>query len=282
MMKKALKLVVGVIMAICVGVITGSAVYAAETSESVDISIERGCELYQSFLDITAIMKSDSSWDELMKSYENGGENKGFYDEAFVDSVADATISQYEELSAYDTFIYAVTYLKMAKSLDQQVFNYYIEMGAEGVETQVNLYTNHWKGNDCEIIKVAYQRLVEWQFAYIRENGYPYNFVTNKSYAEETGLVTEPSKEVSEESKEIADEGIITEEKIEHIQESADAMKDVVSEETQEVAQDTKEEASAEEPASEKSNVVLPVILVVILAGAAYTIFQVSKKKKNK
>ena len=102
----------------------------------------------------------------------------------------------------------------MAGSNGGAVFEHYVQDIKSGVEDYCDLRCAAWKGNNADEVKAAFRDLVEWQFAYIRENGYPYNFITGKSYAEEMGLSTE---EVKESPKESTNEAGLTDEEVEDI-----------------------------------------------------------------
>lgn len=280
-MKKILGAMACAVLAVVMVLSTGITAYATEDG-SVDTSIERGQEIYQNFLDTTAFIESDSTWEKTLKLYDNDGSQKESYDDFYLETVAEATEEKYDELSPYNAYIYIESYIKMAGSNGRAVFENYVQDIKSGVEDYCDLRCAAWKGNNVDEVKAAFRDLVEWQFAYIRENGYPYNFITGKSYAEEMGLSTE---EVKESPKESTNEAGLTDEEVEDIlselsDEEIEELKEAFAEESD---KDSKKENGADAGTQATGVAVAPLIIVVLLVAvvAAVVIVVMNNKKKG-
>lgn len=281
-MKKILGAMACAVLAVVMVLSTGNIAYATEKG-SVDTSIERGQEIYQNFLDTTAFIESDSTWTQVLQQYEKEGVMKVFFRNNHGELI-DSTEIPYEELSPYKTFICIETYMQFAGVISTKVgVAKYIENTTNNVGRYMNIYAALWDdGNNSDEVKAAFRDLVEWQFAYIRENGYPYNFITGKSYAEEMGLSTE---EVKESPKESTNEAGLTDEEVEDIlselsDEEIEELKEAFAEES---GKDSKKETGADAGAQATGVAVAPLIIVVLLVAvvAAVVIVVMNNKKKN-
>jgi len=203
----------------------------------------------------------------------------------YLNTVAGATEEKYDGLSPYDAFVYIETYIKMAGSKEGAVFEHYVQTVKSGVEDYCKLRCAAWKGNNVDEVKAAFRDLVEWQFAYIREKGYPYNFITGKSYAEEMGLATE---EATDSSKETTNEAGLTDEEVEDIlsELSEEEIKEIKEEFAEESDKDFETEIGASgEDSSDQTTIgveVSPLIILVLLVVVVVVVILYNKKKGEK
>jgi len=276
-MKRIISFVLG--MLIVLGMISvNMPVYA---TEMVDTSIEKGQEIYQNFLDTTAFMETDSTWENFMKSYANDGSEKKNMKVFYLETVADATDETYAELSSYETYIYIETYVRIAGMVGNRLFDTYIQNKKGGVPQYIDDFCAIWSGNNIEEVKEAFASLLEWQFAYFRENNYPYNFITGKSYAEETGLlpVEEENQDSGTVDKEVQEELGLTDEEVKEIE---DALTEEEIKEIKGATDKSKEEADKVEASAEEGSKWWLVIPVVLILGLAFLVMKyVSKKKES-
>lgn len=190
-MKKFLGILAGLIVA--VGVFSVCApVYAAE---EVDASVENGKKIFQNFLDTTAFIENDETWQDYLEGQygKDSGIMRPAFRNAYLKKLVGTKQEDYDMLSAYEAFIYGESYLVYVSMADPAGI-----ISHSTPESHAYTATLLWSGTNAEEVKDAYIELTRWQYAYIAKNGYPYNLVTGKSYAEESGMVSvETEKEAS-------------------------------------------------------------------------------------
>lgn len=138
--------------------------------------------IYQELLDNVSFIATDPTWDNIMNI-------KGV-----TQLVYDATIPEgegkipFEELSDFDRLIYELTYCCFAPLKTSNGKSW--EAAKENQETLAYYtYGNFLNfmpdtGNNREAVNTAFQKLWDWQYAYILEHDEPFNFIANCSYTD--------------------------------------------------------------------------------------------------
>lgn len=166
-------------------------------------SVEGAEEVYKNFLDATEIMKTDSSWQATIDLYKKiVGQT---YKNTYLDTVKGATEETWNALSGYDIFVYIESYLRYSSMVTAESDVNYFERGEDGIKALEKNVTPNLNGVDSEKIIEAYDAIVRWQANYWNQYNFPYNFITRKSYADETGIST---VEETEETTEFTDKEI--------------------------------------------------------------------------
>ena len=139
-------------------------------------------EVYQELLDSVSFIATDPTWSNIMNI-------KGV-----TQLVYDATIPErdgkipFEELSDFDRLIYELTYCCFAplKSANGKSWE-------TAKTSQENLAYHTYgsflafmpdMGNNREAVNAAFQKLWDWQYAYILEHDEPYDFVDQCTYSD--------------------------------------------------------------------------------------------------
>lgn len=243
-----------------------------ETGNNVSISgrgedITGADEVYQNFLDKTAILTTDKSWDYVLNTL-HGTLSRLAMKTLYLDNVKGATEEQWNNMSAYEIFVYTETYLRFANMVGSATnpFDEYLNNGDTGLDKYLTDYVgkNNYTGTNCDEVLQAIKDVAEWQGEFVRQYNYPYNFITGKSYAEERGIYNSESEEETTE-----DLGLTSEEESE--------IKEALSD-------DTKQEHSksfsiwkgvADELLKHWFSIIIAVVLVV-----AYLVVRHIRKKK--
>lgn len=207
-------------------------------SSGIGEDVEGAEEVFQNFLDATAIMETDPSWDGIINSV-HGTVGRNFREDMYLSSVKDATAEQWQSFSNYEIFVYTETYLRFANMVgaESDPFGEYFAKGEKGIQRYLNDYVvvRMYTGTNSEEILSALTDLVNWQAEFILKYNYPYNFITGRSYADETRVITSadpvPQESVSEESTESEPEDLgLTKEEEDEIREALE--EDGIVEET--------------------------------------------------
>lgn len=181
------------------------------TASAADVN-EEAQEVYQSFRDSISFIATDSTWADFLTMATF---NEATYNLIFPDSTQK---TPYADLTAFDKIVYAVTYVEMASyRKDIEYWNSNVINSRDNFDNMCTsryvLGVNARGGNSKETVLAALQTLWDWQYQYCLDNGEPYNFIYNCSYAD-TGFVgqnpTTPTQEPQEPTQ-----GITEDEKIE-------------------------------------------------------------------
>lgn len=273
-MKRIISFVLG--MLIVLGMISvNMPVYA---TEMVDTSVEKGQEIYQNFLDVTAFIETDETWQDCLETQY--GKESGFtrmvLGKAYREKLKDAKQEDFDALSPYEAFVYCESYLTFVNMGDPVGI-----INASTPESHVYTVTLIWNGNKVDEVKAALTDLIRWQYAYIAENGYPYNLMSGKSYAEESGMVLEDTGNQNEGTvdSDVQEELGLTDEEVKEIEDA------LTEEEIKEIKEETghsEEEPEKVETSAEEGSKWWLVIPVVLILGLAFPVMKyVSKKKES-
>lgn len=159
------------------------------------IKNEEAEKLYLEFLDAVSFITTDDTWygnEELRASatllgqYDKDFVNGKRFAENYEKYVNGGSIEQYNAMPAFEQFLWTECYTRLAAGVNHS-------RGWEdffGNEANYEMMitrpaTIMMTGNNAEVVKEAYMKLAAWQYEYVQANGYPFNFITNRSYIEE-------------------------------------------------------------------------------------------------
>lgn len=239
-----------------------------QTASGIGENTEGAEEVYQNFLEKTAIIATDESWDYVLNTlYGKLQRASWLMKDTYVESVKGATEEQWENMTAYEIFVYMHTYIDFACMVGgsgRDLKEYFSKDDDDGIDKYMKYRVGEklFTGTNADEVLDAIREVAEWQAAFIRQYNYPYNFITGKSYAEETSFDpgSESTIENSEESVDIEDLGLTAEEK-----------KEI-------------EEAFAEDDPKDDSAQLLkyglPILLLVVAGLAAFLVVYSRRGKK--
>ena len=171
----------------------------------VEVIDEEAESVYQEFLQAVSFIETDPSWYDgfsaFLNQYGEDSVNRNTYSQWYADFVRGGTVEKYFSMSSYEQFLWTETYTRLAEAAGGYGdFDMFFE-NESAYETHVTkLVTNLMNGNNNEVVKEAYLKLMAWQYDYIKANGVPFNFITNRSYIEE--ISEEPIQEETQTSEE--------------------------------------------------------------------------------
>lgn len=175
-------------------------------------NVEGAEEVFTRFKDATAFIETDESWKSTLETYDLL--YRISQKDVYLSTVNGATEEEWNNMTPYEIFVYTESYLRFSNMVgsDAKPADTYINNGDKGIENFMKNNYGSLAGNGVDDVKEALHELVLWQVDYYRAYNFPYNFVTGKSYAEETAL------DLSGKTEEIVDEDLgITEEEEEEI-----------------------------------------------------------------
>lgn len=158
-----------------------------------EVSNEEAEKVYQAFLDTVSYIQDEQDWqNNLLHGYDLFGES--LYGEWYAEYVEGGTVEDFLAMSLFDRFVWSETYLRFAQAVSTG--NMSANFGSpenfqRSITRPVTLMMENVKGH--EAVKEAYLTLAQWQYDYVQENGYPYNFISGRTYLEETGTHEAPA-----------------------------------------------------------------------------------------
>ena len=142
--------------------------------------VEEGYQLFKNYLDASYFL-SDGSYDEWMMY-------SAFSLIDAVHRVTNLSDDEWNSLSEYEKFVYTTTYIQLADFKATGLASSFIKEWDEGIpEDYKSMYLKCPKADEetQERYMNAVEEFMTWQMGYFRQNGYPYDFVRDMSYAEE-------------------------------------------------------------------------------------------------
>ena len=223
---------------------------------------------FNNFNELFSDIEEDSTWQGYLANAEIRRNVSLNY---YLNSVHGAEESTWLNMSKTDIFLWQNTYLVFVEMIDKG--NDYFTKTFANQQTidkwlKSIICTSSWTGNGNEEIYNAYVEWLDYQIEYYRYYGYPYNFINDKSYAEETSLFPSSSEENEEiSSDELSDEEIAElEEDINH-----DKNEDSVIKKTKNNWVDV----------FEKLKGMWITLILIVVVGSAYFIVHKIRKSKN-
>ena len=159
------------------------------------IQNEEAEKLYLEFLDAVSFITTDDTWygneerranATLLGQYDKDFVNGPRFAENYEKYVTGGSIEQYNAMPAFEQFLWTECYTRLAAGVNHSR-GWDDFFGSEAnyelmITRPVTIMMN---GNNAEVVKEAYMKLAAWQYEYVQANGYPFNFITNRSYVEE-------------------------------------------------------------------------------------------------
>ncbi len=189
--------------------------------ENVTVKDEEAEAVYEKFLEEVSFIADDETWynktgtnyhamlEQYNETLSNGKPalNSKTYSSWFEKYVQDGTAEKFFELSKFERFLWTETYTRFAAKIHEDLnMNYADEASFRRNVMKVPIQLMN--GNNKEAVIAAYEELAMWQYGYIKEHGYPFCFISNRSYMEEVQTVnptTEPSDTTPSEKDEVQD-----------------------------------------------------------------------------
>lgn len=227
-------------------------------------------EVYQELLDSVSFIATDPTWSNIMNI-------KGV-----TQLVYDATIPErdgkipFEELSDFDRLIYELTYCCFAplKSSNGKSWE-------TAKTSQENLAYHTYgsflafmpdTGNDREAVNAAFQKLWDWQYAYILEHDEPYDFVDQCTYSD----MFPGSEDNGSESESL------TPQESEEIEEILNELDESDKKEIQQAVEQEKKAENSGRTESSSMGIMVPVLIVLVVVALTAAFFLVRKKSGGK
>lgn len=275
---------------------SGSASETA-TSDNTDFSVEpqndgsEARKVYEEFYNDVKYIKDDKEWENaLLLQYKLFANT---YVEWFEKFVKGGTKEKFLEMSLFDRFIWAETYLTFAWAINAGQFDRFY--GSEkNFETHItsNVVNMMDSAKDHEKVVNAYLKLAKWQYDYVKKTGGPFNFINNKTYFEEIGeededgesIVDDSTSNVSEvpeesttsETSEVLDSNGLSKEDKEELAQAAKELHEDSSSKTEEA-----KSMSGSEKATGMNMANIIMLLVIVCLLGVVGVLLVKKKKSN-
>lgn len=271
---KTMKKTLGFLLGILTILVFSTTAYAAESTLAEGVNSGDYEEVYQDFIAETEFIADDETWENnvliVYQLYAEAAINgyASWY-ESYVDG---GTQEDFLAMSLYDRFVWVETYLTFAYYVNSGDYDKYF-----GSEENFNTYAignfiNRIENiSGYEPVEEAYLALVQWQYDYVIENGYPYNFINNRSYLDEVGSSPEDVTEAETESEATTEDEEIAEAREE-------LMAELSEEEIAELTEDTGTTEEADSTSSGGMGIVIVLIIVVVVIGGGAFLFLRKKK----
>ena len=249
------------------------AVLPVGTGEELEKAIEESAkEVYKEFLDAVSFIENDESWykgfSAPLNQYEPDTANGMLYCQWYVDYVEGGTEEEFYAMTPFERFLWTNTYTRIAyAALGSKNFDSYFETKAKFDDKIVKTVTFSMKGNDSEVVIEAYEKLMDWQYAYTVKYLEPYNFITNQSYSE--SVVEAPTPTETQEP------ATLTEDDKENILEVYEEL--AGEEET--IPEETEEKGIWTETGEALADNALTILLLVILSIGLFVVVRIRKSK---
>lgn len=167
----------------------GSVITATDRA-NIAVTNEDAEKAYLEFLEAVSFIQTDASWYEgfsaTLTLFDENTLNGELYAEWYASYVQDGTREEFFSLTPFERFLWSNTYTRLAYAVGgSNNFNRYFGSKDSFKYNLVDVATNTMYGNNREVVVEAYEKLMDWQWAYITENGVPFNFIRNRDYIEE-------------------------------------------------------------------------------------------------
>lgn len=168
---------------------------------------DEAMQAYDKFASLFYSVQDDDSWNMIL-SMANARRNVSA--KSYLRNVSNAKQSDWDNYSAVDIYLWHDTYLVFCDMMNKG--SDYFDSKFNSGEIYFNqFYSNDigmdsWTGTKGEELKEAYKNLVSYQVTYYNNYNYPYNFINDKSYADEIGVTQK--EETKEEIQDLTDDDI--------------------------------------------------------------------------
>ena len=173
-------------------------------TSNVKTNNEEADKVFNEFLETVKFIETDPKWVDFLELYDLYADTPVIsYAQEYADFVSGGTKEKFLEMSLFDRFIYEETYLRLANFLSMGDWDYYFsteENFRENITRSTVTLINAYDRSNT-IASDAYQKLMDWQYDYIKEHNAPYDFITGLNYLESKGKKADPEKEKKDKEK---------------------------------------------------------------------------------
>ncbi len=156
---------------------------------------------FEKFKELFSALEDDTSWQGYLSTADlRRNISLPFY----MKSVRNAKEDTWLNMSNTDLFIWQDTYLVFVEMMDKggtYFSNTFISSDSQKYWLETIIGTSAWNGNGSEDVYNAYVEWLEYQKTYYTYYGYPYNFINDRSFAEETSFLPDDSVKENEDEE---------------------------------------------------------------------------------
>ena len=231
-------------------------------------------EVYEEFLDSISFIATDPTWSDFV-SFEG---QTGLIQLAYDDTIPEgAGKIPYEELSDFDKLVYGFTYCCFAVTRNKGGDTWEDAKTSQerlAYHTYSNFRTYMLKktGNDKEAVAAAFDKLWDWQYAYILEHDEPYDFVDQCTYSDMF-----PGSEDNDSESES-----LTPQESEEIEEILNELDESDKKEIQQAVEQEKKAENSGRTESSSMGIMVPVLIVLAVASLTAAFFLIKKNGGKK
>lgn len=231
-------------------------------------------EVYQEFLDSISFISTDPTWSDFVSFEGQTGLIQLTYDDTIPEGEGKIP---YEELSDFDKLVYGFTYCCFAVTRNKggdtwEDAKTSQERLAYHTYSNFRSYMLKTTGNDKETVAAAFDKLWEWQYAYILEHDEPYDFVDQCTYSD----MFPGSEDNGSESESL------TPQESEEIEEILNELDESDKKEIQQAVEQEKKAENSDKPESSSMGIMVPVLIVFVVVALSAAFFLVRKKSSGK
>ena len=250
----------------------------AEESDNKDFDFEtwhdEAMQAYENFSSLFYSIQDDPTWEMHLSMAEA---RRNISANTYLKSVTNAKQSDWDNYSAVDIYLWHDTYLVFCDMMNRgtEYFDSKFNSGEARLNSffEDNIGTGAWTGTNGEELKEAYKNLVSYQVAYYEKYNYPYNFINDKSYADEVGIPQqENEKDLSEDEIKDINEAIdeLSPDEIKDFKEAVDEEKNV-----------NESDSNMHNGFSALNIIVISIGLLIVVAVIGLIVRSKSKKDNN-
>lgn len=262
--------------------------------EYLVIENEEAEALYLEFLNAVSFIQYDDTWSgneqisaygTLLGQYAADFMSGPRYAEYYEEYVTGGSKEQYAAMPAFEQFLWTECYTRCAGGVNHSR-GWEAFFGNEGNYEKMitRAATIMMTGNNAEVVKEAYLKLMDWQYNYIQENGYPFCFITNRSYMDE--ISGEPIKLKAplgslEAAKPTAEPEADTDAPPEEtpVEKPSEPSEAPIVVTTPEPAKEEQEKGVWGDTLAELEDSMLTILVLIVLAGALGVVILIRKRK---
>lgn len=169
---------------------------------------DEAMQAYENFSSLFYSIKDDPTWEmhlSMAEATRYGQAN------VYLKSVSNASQADWDKYSDVDIYLWQYTYLAFCNMMNmgRENFDSHFHSGEARFDSflKLNIGTGAWTGTKSEELKEAYKNLVSYQVTYYDNYNYPYNFINDRSYADEIGI-TQKKETQKEEAQDLTDDEV--------------------------------------------------------------------------
>jgi len=220
---------------------------------------------YDNFINVLTEKKEDATVAQIYSNADSLTRSSLTLKKDYVECVKNGTEEEWESFSDIELFAYKSTYLDftslMNKSNDFINDNIKSSDAKKEIYFQRNLGISEFMGESGNAIFSAYMNFADYQLQYFEYYNFPYNFHTDKSYAEETGIEITSETATTEETEDLESLGL-----------TKDEIAEIESEIEAEIG--TKQENIKNTNSNSINPIIIIIPIILIFAICGYVIFQ--------